>query len=110
MATTGSFFTFVLRLFAHGLSGKPVPTFPHHAAGNKKAPDLHQAGASGEMMQFVRLRAHASRGPGGLFGRGGAFGGRDHGGRLMRKSFAPVNGFGPKIGPNEVEQAALVAP
>jgi hypothetical protein len=30
--------------FEHDLFGKPVPTFPDHAAGNKKAPDLHQAG------------------------------------------------------------------
>jgi hypothetical protein len=32
-------------------SGKPVPTFPDRASGNKKAPDLHQAGLRFQMMR-----------------------------------------------------------
>jgi hypothetical protein len=46
------------------------------------------------MLRFVRLRAHASQGPGELFGRGGAFGRNHHGGGLMRESLGVVNGFG----------------
>ena len=72
--------------------GKPVPTFPDHAAGNKKAPDLFRRGF-GSDDAIVRLRAHASRGPRGLCGFGGAFGGRDHERDLMGESLVGVNGF-----------------
>jgi hypothetical protein len=40
--------------------GKPVPTFPDHAAGNKKAPDLIRYGASDQMM---RRSTHARTPP-----------------------------------------------
>jgi hypothetical protein len=42
---------------------------------------------------IVRLRAHASRGPIGLCGFGGAFGGRDHARELMGETSIDVNGF-----------------
>src|SRR4051812_15337050 len=64
MAITGSFFT--------SLSSWNL--------GNKKAPDLHQAGLRFEDVRGrVRLRAHASRGPRGLGGFLRAFGRGRHG-------------------------------
>ena len=58
MATTASFFTFI-------------------SISNKKAPVLFRRGF-GYNDAIVQLRAHASRGPRGLAGFGGAFGGRRH--------------------------------
>jgi hypothetical protein len=83
-------------------------TFPDHAAGNKKAPDLFRRGfGSGDAI--VRLRAHASRGPRGLCGFAGAFGGRDHERELMGETAIDVNGFWTrKIGLNEVELDRVV--
>jgi len=99
MATTGSFFT-VLSISLSMI-----------VAGNKKAPDHQRRGASGWINAFDRLRAHASRGPEGFSGFGGAFGGRDHGPELMRQELSPrQRAGGGKSTSNAVEQEAGVAP
>jgi hypothetical protein len=117
MATTGSFFTLAYPLCLSMIpaqtlrvcrDGKPVPTFPDHAAGNKKAPDLFRRGF-GSDDAFVRLRAHVSRAPRELGGFRGAFGVRHHGGELMREISLGVNGFRVEKQPNEVEQHIVVA-
>jgi hypothetical protein len=38
-------------LFEYDLFGKPVATFPDHARGNKKAPDLFEAGLRWTVMR-----------------------------------------------------------
>jgi hypothetical protein len=75
MATTGSLLTLVsfsglehdLRANAFRVcrEGKPVPTFPDHAAGNKKAPDLLKGGASVQVMRpfnYARTTPEAREG------------------------------------------------
>jgi hypothetical protein len=72
MATTGSFFNLMsiyLRMFsAQALcacrEGKPLPTFPDHAAGNKKAP----AFSGGASVQMMRSSAYARTSPEALAG------------------------------------------
>jgi hypothetical protein len=81
--------------------------FPDHAAGNKKAPVLFRRGF-GSDHAIVRLRAHASRGPSGLSGFRGAFGGGDHGAGLCGRFWLASTGFEQKIRLNEVEQDAVV--
>jgi hypothetical protein len=74
----------------------------------KKAPNLVRRGF-GSDDAIVRLRAHASRGPRGLCGFGGAFGGRDHGAGIYAGDFDRRQRLsGQKIGFNEVEQDAIV--
>jgi hypothetical protein len=92
MAITGSLFTFVSSV-----------------AGNKKAPDLFRRGF-GLDDAIVRLRAHASPGPGRLFGCRGAFRGRRHGGGLCGRFLLASTAFGRKIGLDEVEPDAIVTP
>jgi hypothetical protein len=87
--------------------GTPVPTFPDHAAGNKKAPDLFRRGF-GSDDAIVRLRAHASRSPAGLCCLRGAFGVRHHGVDLCGISLG-VNAFRVEKQPNEVEHRIVVA-
>jgi hypothetical protein len=69
MATTGSFFEMFFDMFFTWLS----------PSGNKKAPVLLRAGLRVQMMRSLDLCAHASRGPRGLAGFGGAFGRGQHG-------------------------------
>jgi hypothetical protein len=109
MATTGWFFTWRLRSFEHDPVGKPVPTFPDHAAGNKKAPDLLRRGF-GSDDAIVQLRAHISRAPRGLGGFRGAFGADRHGAGTYGAPDPSSTAFGPKIGFNEVEQGIVVTP
>jgi hypothetical protein len=80
-----------------------------HAAGNKKAPVLFRRGF-GSDHAIVGLRAHASRGPSGLSGFRGAFGGRDHGAGLCGKFRLASTVFQRKFGLNEVEQDGVVTP
>ena len=92
MATTGSFFTLAL----------------HQAI---KKPRTFSGGASGSDDAIVRLRAHASRGPGGLAGFRGAFGGRASWRGLMRE----ICGWRQRLSDgksriNEVEPDAVVTP
>src|SRR6266481_1263379 len=89
--------------------GKPVPTFPDHAAGNKKAPDLFEARL--RLRECDReLRARVSRSPAGLCGFRGAFGVHDHGSALCARFRMSSTGFRAKNRLDTVEQDAVVTP
>jgi hypothetical protein len=115
MATTGSLFTlisFYLSMISGQTprvcpEGKPVPTFPDHAAGNKKAPTF-SGGASVQIMRssgYARTSPEAPEGFAVFAVRLVFF--------IMARAYAGdfgwrQPGFGQKIGLNEVEQDLVV--
>jgi hypothetical protein len=102
MATTGSFFTLLYPLGLSMISAQTrsafvarenrYPLFRIMPQAIKKPRTFFRRGF-GSDDAIVRLRAHASRGPSGLCGFAGAFGGRDHERDLMGETSIDVNGF-----------------
>jgi hypothetical protein len=88
--------------------GKPVPTFPDHAASNKKAPDLFEAGLRFRECDrdlYARGSPEARQGFA-VFAVRLVFMimGRAYAGDFGRRQ----QGFGPKIRCNEVEHHLVV--
>ena len=82
-----------------------------------KKPRSFSGGASVQMMRSSRLRAHASRSPGGLAGFRGAFGGRHHGAEPLCDSLDRRQRLSDRIASprsanrlNEVETGVKVTP